>query len=155
MFFIYRALKWEKAASDFLLKTIPEDSKFSLLKVYVSTIQGISDEATDNIIKTTPYLFVAQMIVGTYCIFSMMMKDWVVSKPWLGLAAIFANCSGCLAGIGLMQLLGVDFITINMGVPFIMLGMCVCTKRFFFLLEVVERNLFMFVFRFVKYSGRN
>lgn len=118
----FRAAKWEQAASNILINSIPQDYRFDLLKIYVSTIQGISDEARDNIIKVVPYLFVSEIIVGAYAIFTMMMKDWVVSKPWLGLAAIVANCLGCLAGIGLMQFLEVDFIPINMGVPFIMLG---------------------------------
>jgi len=118
----FRAGKWERAAADILIYSVPKDPRFSLLKVYASTIQGVSDEASDNIIRVIPYLFVSEVIVGAYAIFSMMMKDWILSKPWLGLAAVYANCLGCLAGIGLMQFIGVDFITINMGVPFIMLG---------------------------------
>jgi len=112
---------WERLASETLLSK-NRSPEFNHLNIYVSTITGISDEASDNILKVFPYLFFSEVLVGAYAVLSMMMKDWVVSKPWLGIAAVSANCLGCLAGIGIMQLFRVDFITMNMGVPFIMLG---------------------------------
>ena len=113
---------WERSAANLLLSKNKSPDEFSYLNVYPSTISGISDQASDSIFRVFPYLFSSEVLVGFYAVASMMMSDWVVSKPWLGLAAVLANCLGCAAGNGIMQLLGVDFIIMNMGIPFIMLG---------------------------------
>jgi hypothetical protein len=67
--------------------------------------------------------------MNAFAILTSMSRDWVRAKPWVALCGIFSSFLGSLAACGLVSYLGINWIGINIAVPFIMLG------------EEVDRNI--------------
>ena len=88
----------------------------------MATTPGIADETNDNIFKVLPYLTVAVIFALLFVISSLLDTDWAIAKPWVGVAGAIASFLGVISAAGLMQWLNIPFITINIALPFIMLG---------------------------------
>jgi len=60
--------------------------------------------------------------IAIYIFASLLMKDWTRAKPWLGLAGTLAAALAVIASHGLLVGLGLPFTSLNMTLPFIMIG---------------------------------
>ncbi|XP_069953397.1 patched domain-containing protein 3-like [Cherax quadricarinatus] len=111
------ATLWEDA----LLEAV-EKREFEFISVARFVSRTLEVELERNTHSVAPLYAVAVAILVVFSVCSVMMGDWVRSKPWLGFASIISATLACLAAYGFLIYLGVEFIGINMASPFLMLG---------------------------------
>lgn len=113
-----RVVAWEKKAAE-VLRAAPQ---FEHIEFNFLTLSAAADELNDNIIKMIPYLLSSSGFVAMYIFTTLLMKDWSLSKPWLGFAGVVAACLAAIASHGLLLAVGLPFIVLNMTLPFILIG---------------------------------
>lgn len=86
------------------------------------TVRTLATELERNTYSIFPYFSVTVFLMILFTVSTCMMRDWVKSKPWLGLMGVLSSVLGSLAAFGLVCYCGVEFIGINMAAPFLMLG---------------------------------
>ena len=57
-----------------------------------------------------------------FAVGSCIMRDWVQSKPWLGLIGVLSSSLAIVSSIGFLSYCGVDFNEIVSLMPFLILG---------------------------------
>lgn len=112
-----KGLLWEAAylsavaAKNFSHITV---ARFSSL-----TLEKELEENTNSVI---PYFTLNIGVMIAFCVITCMMTDWVKSKPLIGLLGVFSAILGTITAFGFTIYLGIEFIGINLAVPFLMLG---------------------------------
>ena len=91
----------------------------------------MSQQSNDNVIKIVPHIVGSLIATTVYIVISLMMKDWVLSKPWLGFAGVMAAALGVFSGMGFVVFIGVPFVSICMGIPCILIGKKIIIAIFF------------------------
>lgn len=112
-----RAAKWEQA----LLEAL-EFRDFGSIQVARFVSRTLETELENNTNSVVPFFGVTVAIMVFFSVSTVMMGDWVRTKPWLGLMGVISASLACLAAFGFLIYLGVEFIGINMASPFLMLG---------------------------------
>ncbi|XP_067135697.1 patched domain-containing protein 3-like [Centruroides vittatus] len=69
-----------------------------------------------------PYILMAAPLMTTFAIIASMTKDWVTSKPFIGIAGCICPVLGGLAGFGFLLLCGAEYIDLNISVIFLLIG---------------------------------
>ncbi|UYV64433.1 daf-6 [Cordylochernes scorpioides] len=109
--------EWEKKFIEYLGEI--DLPRVNLYRYASSTLQ----ETLSNDAKKAPYYFsFAILILMTFCVLTCTMFDCVQSKPLLGLLGSLSSSMAVGAALSLMLLLGVEFISINLVIPFVLLG---------------------------------
>lgn len=111
------AARWEDA----LLAAMFERD-FGSVKVARFVSRTLETELENNTNSVVPFFGVTLAIMVLFSVCSVMMGDWVRTKPWLGLMGVISAGLACAAAFGFLIYLGVEFIGINMASPFLMLG---------------------------------
>lgn len=103
---------------------------FGTIKVARFVSRTLETELENNTNSVIPFFGVTIAIMLFFSISTVMMGDWVRTKPWLGLMGVVSAVLACVAAFGFLIYLGVEFIGINMAAPFLMLGECwLCVER--------------------------
>lgn len=97
---------------------------FGTIKVARFVSRTLETELENNTNSVIPFFGVTIAIMLFFSISTVMMGDWVRTKPWLGLMGVVSAVLACVAAFGFLIYLGVEFIGINMAAPFLMLGEC-------------------------------
>ena len=79
-------------------------------------------ELENNTNSVIPYFSLNLGCMIGFCIITLMMTDWVKSKPLVGLVGVISAVLATIASMGLIMYCGTPFIGINMAAPFLMLG---------------------------------
>ncbi|XP_068239461.1 patched domain-containing protein 3-like isoform X2 [Palaemon carinicauda] len=108
---------WEQA----LLKAL-NDRDFETIEVARFVSRTLETELENNTNSVIPYFGVTVVIMVVFSVVTVMMGDWVRTKPWLGLMGVVSAALACLASFGFLIYIGLEFIGINMAAPFLMLG---------------------------------
>ena len=113
----YRAALWEKK-----LLEIFDKKEFDFIRPSRFTSRTLETELENNTNSVVPYFGVTIAIMVFFSVVTVMMCDWVRSKPIMGLIGVFSAVLSVIAAFGLLIYLEVPFIGINMAAPFLMLG---------------------------------
>ncbi|XP_064118928.1 patched domain-containing protein 3-like isoform X2 [Macrobrachium nipponense] len=111
------AAEWENALLDAL-----EKRNFETIEVARFVSRTLETELEKNTNSVIPYFGITVAIMVLFSVGTVMMGDWVRTKPWLGLMGVVSASLACLASFGFLIYLGLEFIGINMAAPFLMLG---------------------------------
>ncbi|XP_045601587.2 patched domain-containing protein 3 [Procambarus clarkii] len=112
-----KGTRWETA----LLEAL-QDRDFGSIDVARFVSRTLETELENNTNSVVPYFVVTIVIIVVFSVCSVMMSDWVRTKPWVGLASVISAALSCFSAFGLLMYLGLKFIGINMASPFLMLG---------------------------------
>ncbi|XP_042239196.1 patched domain-containing protein 3-like isoform X2 [Homarus americanus] len=111
------AALWEEA----LLQAM-DGRDFGEITVARFVSRTLETELENNTNSVVPFFGVTVTIMVVFSVTSVMMGDWVRTKPWLGLIGVVSAALACVTAFGFLIYLGVEFIGINMAAPFLMLG---------------------------------
>ena len=101
-----------------------ESLEFETITVARFVSHTLETELENNTNSVVPFFGVTITIMLLFSVSSVMMGDWVRTKPWLGFIGVVSAALSCCAAFGFLIYLGVEFIGINMAAPFLMLGKC-------------------------------
>lgn len=82
----------------------------------------VESELESNALGVMPYFFLSVVVMLLFTFLVLSMSDSVKSKPTLGCLGVFSAMLGTGAAFGLLSYIGLEFISINMAAPFLMLG---------------------------------
>lgn len=108
---------WEKKFLNEIQKM-----KFKYIELSLFTSLSVSDELTEVTINVLPLGGVAGFMVFSFSIFTCLSTNWVISKPWMGLAAGISAILCVLSSFGFVLMCGIPYIDIVLSIPFLMLG---------------------------------
>ncbi|KAJ8027871.1 Patched domain-containing protein 3 [Holothuria leucospilota] len=108
---------WEDAVAD----TLDRLSSKRLVITYFTS--DAVDEAQSKLTSTVlPYLCCTFGILTSFSVASCMMKDWVLSKPWLASSGVLSAGLAIGSAMGLLSFCGVPFNQVVASMPFLVLG---------------------------------
>ncbi|XP_023223632.1 patched domain-containing protein 3-like [Centruroides sculpturatus] len=96
--------------------------KFKHIELSLFTSLSVADELTQITVSVLPLCSCAGFIVFSFSIFSCLSTNWIVSKPWLGLASGISASLCVVASFGFVMMCGVPYVDVVLSVPFLMLG---------------------------------
>lgn len=99
-----------------------EEMSFANINVSRFVSRTLETELENNTNSVIPYFGVTITVMLLFSMGSVMMGDWVRTKPWLGFVGVLSAALSCFASFGFLIYLGVEFIGINLAAPFLMLG---------------------------------
>ncbi|XP_076034549.1 patched domain-containing protein 3-like [Oratosquilla oratoria] len=111
-----KAAEWEEAVLDRVANT-----KFNRLFVSRFTSRTLETELENNTNSVIPFFGVTVAIMLIFSVVTVMMADWVRSKPYIGLMGVISAVLAVAAAFGFLIYLDIEFIGINMAAPFLML----------------------------------
>ncbi|UYV60911.1 daf-6 [Cordylochernes scorpioides] len=111
------ALRWEEKFLELL-----ENIHFEHTNVYRFSSLSLSKELENSTLLALSYFTVAVTIMFIFSVVTCLMADCVRSKPWLGICGNVSSLLAVSASLGLCLVCGVKFVSINLAIPFIMLG---------------------------------
>ncbi|CAH1243039.1 PTCHD3 [Branchiostoma lanceolatum] len=92
------------------------------ITVNYNTYRSLNDELLDLPTRVIPYLAAAVGLLILFSVFSCMMLDWVLTKPWLALMGVLSAVLAIVSSFGLVLLTGEQFSTLVAVVPFLLIG---------------------------------
>ncbi|XP_077863553.1 patched domain-containing protein 3-like, partial [Saccoglossus kowalevskii] len=96
--------------------------KWTKIIVTLTMSQTLANELDDIIIRMIPRFIISFFILTSFSVLSLMMTDWVTSKPVLGTLGVASALLAVISTIGLLSYCGVPFIHLNIAMPFLTLG---------------------------------
>lgn len=111
------ALLWEEKAIEFL-QTLHMD--FIDLSYFASS--SLENEIHRITVELLPLYAIAVIIMLCFSILTTVSSDWIESKPWCSVLASFSSGVAVGASFGFLGYCGLEYIDINIAVPFLMLG---------------------------------
>ncbi|XP_067122463.1 patched domain-containing protein 3-like [Centruroides vittatus] len=112
-----KTYKWETVFLDEM-----KNMKFSNVDVFYFVSSSLEREIHNMITDIIPYYVLLLFVMLTFCFISTLTKDWVRSKPWLGVASVLSVGMAIFTSVGVVFACGVPFIDILVAVPFLLLG---------------------------------
>lgn len=112
-----KGLLWE---AEFLKQMEEIDLPNLIINRFVS--DTIEKELGKNAFGIIPYFIVSAITMLVFTYVALSMSDCVKSKPSLGCLGVFSAMIATGGAFGLLSYAGLEFITINMAAPFLMLG---------------------------------
>ncbi|XP_023216922.1 patched domain-containing protein 3-like [Centruroides sculpturatus] len=110
-------LKWEEKFIDTVSQI-----KCDHLNIYFFASSSLDVEVNKITELVLPLLPVTIAIMVIFSVVTCMTTDWVTSKPWIGIAGCINPLLGVIGAFGLLLWTGMEFIDINVSIPFILLG---------------------------------
>ena len=86
------------------------------------TSTTMEKELEANTLSALPYFVYGGPMIVVFVVLSCLSFDWVRSKPVLGILGIISAVMATAAAFGVLIYCGLTFITINVAIPFLMLG---------------------------------
>ncbi|XP_023241934.1 patched domain-containing protein 3-like [Centruroides sculpturatus] len=111
------AHKWEEE----FLKTVSQNS---FVHIRVSKISGISiDNEINNVfVNIVWHIIISGAFMITFASVTCLTKDWVTSKPLIGVSGCVSSFFAVITAFGILLLCGMNYIEANLVVPFIVVG---------------------------------
>lgn len=115
---------WEKVFDKLIEKSALEMKHIKLAR---STSRSLSHEITEASIHIVPRFAATFCMMIIFAVLSCIMRDWVLSKPWLGFLGVLSAVFAVISAVGLLSYCGLKFNEIVSLMPFLVLG-----RLFFF-----------------------
>lgn len=121
----HRAARWETA-----FQKVVRNFKSEKMEIVSRTSQVLNQEVD----ATTADLI--DLGIGTlcalfiFCPIACVMADWVLSKPWLGIAGLLTVFMSLIAAFGVMGYCGISFVFLAGATPFLVIGRYMKGRRF-------------------------
>lgn len=112
---------WEDSFLD-MIGEKQDAGMFKHIRIARFGSRTLDHELERNTKSVVPYFASTFIIMAGFSVVTCMMTDWVKSKPWLGLLGNLSAAMATLCGFGICMYAGVDFIGINLALPFLMIG---------------------------------
>ncbi|XP_067124910.1 patched domain-containing protein 3-like isoform X2 [Centruroides vittatus] len=111
------AHKWEEE----FLKTLAQNS---FVHICVSKMSGISidNEINNILVNIVWHLIISGTCMTTFASVTCLTKDWVTSKPLIGVSGCISSLFAVVTAFGVLLLCGMKYTEGNMVVPFIVVG---------------------------------
>ncbi|XP_023224626.1 patched domain-containing protein 3-like [Centruroides sculpturatus] len=110
-------LEWERA----FLHTLTH-AQFDNLTISWFASESMANEINRITELSLPLLSVSVALMLTFAICTCLSSDCVRSKPWLGVTGCLSSGLAVAAAFGFVMHCGIQYIDINIAVPFLMLG---------------------------------
>nr|CAH7721482.1 unnamed protein product [Callosobruchus chinensis] len=115
-------MAWEDAFLDLIERLQDKENRFDHIRIARFSSRTLDHELEKNAKSVMPYFTSSFGIMALFSVVTCMMFDWVRSKPWLGLLGNVSAAMATLCAFGICMYAGVDFISINLAAPFLMIG---------------------------------
>ncbi|CAH1243034.1 PTCHD3 [Branchiostoma lanceolatum] len=86
------------------------------------TFSSIDDELASLPSRIIVYVGVAVGLLILFSVLSCVMLDWVLTKPWLAVIGVLSAVLAIVSSIGVVLLAGESFSSLNVAIPFLLLG---------------------------------
>nr|XP_054772716.1 patched domain-containing protein 3-like [Lytechinus pictus] len=110
---------WEKVFDKLIEKSSTEMKHIKLAR---STSCSLSHEITEASIHIIPRFAVTFVLMIMFAVLSCIMRDWVLSKPWLGFLGVLSAVFAVISAVGLLSYCQLKFNEIVSLMPFLVLG---------------------------------
>ncbi|XP_022089525.1 patched domain-containing protein 3-like isoform X2 [Acanthaster planci] len=105
------------------LKVVDEfQNRTSTMNIRTSTSMTLSVEVNEASYRVLPRFVATFCMLLLFAVCSCIMRDWVLSKPWLGLIGVISAGLSILSSIGLLSLIGLGYNEVVSLMPFLILG---------------------------------
>ena len=114
------ANQWE----DEVFMKVTEDymNKTNLLKIDRVVSTSLASEVNEATQKVIPRFATTFSMMILFAVFSCIMRDWVLSKPWLGFLGVMSAAISIISSIGLLSFLGMKYNEVVSLMPFLIIG---------------------------------
>ncbi|XP_023235409.1 patched domain-containing protein 3-like [Centruroides sculpturatus] len=109
--------EWRKA----FLKNVKQ-FKFNFIELYPCPVLSTELDMKSIADDTLFLISVAIIVAALFCVVTYTTNSWVMSKPWMGIAAVFSAGLAIVSSFGLMSSCGVETISYNISLPFLILA---------------------------------
>lgn len=92
------------------------------IRISRSTSHSLSREAAEASFHVIPRFAATFCMMILFAVFSCIMRDWVLSKPWLGFLGVLSASFAIFTTVGIMSFAQVEFNEIVALMPFLVLG---------------------------------
>ncbi|KAL1462487.1 hypothetical protein WDU94_014318 [Cyamophila willieti] len=114
-----RGSKWEEAFLD-AIGNAEESGTFKYISTARFASRTLDIELEKNTRSVVPYFTTTFVIMATFSVLTLLMTDWVRSKPYLGLMGNVSTAMAIVAAFGAAVYLRIPFIGINFVSPLLM-----------------------------------
>ncbi|XP_078576017.1 patched domain-containing protein 3-like [Branchiostoma floridae x Branchiostoma japonicum] len=99
-------------------------SRFESEKITVNylTVSSVDDDVASLPPRVAVYIGAAIGLLIVFSVFSCMMLDWVLTKPWLAVIGVLSAVLAIVSSIGVVLLAGESFSSLTTAIPFLLLG---------------------------------
>lgn len=111
------SLKWEE---EFLETVSRVNSPY--LNLYKFVGSTFDTEFHRMIELILPYIIMAVPLMLTFAVITSMTKDWVTSKPWIGVSGCLSPALGGFGAFGFLLLCGAEYIDLSLSIFFLLIG---------------------------------
>ena len=111
---------WE----DEVFMKVTEDykNKTTLLKIDRVVSTSLASEVNEATHKVIPRFATTFIMMILFAVFSCIMRDWVLSKPWLGFLGVMSAAISIISSIGLLCFCGMKYNEVVSLMPFLIIG---------------------------------
>ncbi|XP_071965832.1 patched domain-containing protein 3-like [Antedon mediterranea] len=111
--------EWERRFMD----SVAEKAKTSkTLDISMATSVSLADEMLNASVRVIPRFAATFGMLIVFAILSCIQRDWVLSRPWLGLLGVVNAGLAILSSIGMLSFGGIKFNMVVASMPFLILG---------------------------------
>ncbi|XP_067122461.1 patched domain-containing protein 3-like [Centruroides vittatus] len=112
-----KAIDWETA----FLQSISK-REFPEVTFYYFVSSSVEREINNMMIDVIPYYVILLFVMLIFCVLTTLTKDWLRSKPWLGVASVISVGLAIFSSVGVTFYIGIPFIDLATAIPFLLLG---------------------------------
>ncbi|XP_023235014.1 patched domain-containing protein 3-like [Centruroides sculpturatus] len=111
------SLEWESK----FLETVSrlKSKRLNFYKFIGGTFDNEFHKATEMVL---PFVLFVAPLMAAFAVITSMTKDWVTSKPWIGIAGCICPIIAGMAAFGLLLFCGAEYIDLNISIIFLLLG---------------------------------
>ncbi|XP_033120937.1 patched domain-containing protein 3-like [Anneissia japonica] len=111
--------EWEKRFMEFVAN-VAKTSK--TIDICMATSMSLADEMLNASVRVIPRFAATFGMLIVFAILSCIQRDWVLSRPWLGLLGVINAGLAILSSIGMLSFGGIKFNMVVASMPFLILG---------------------------------
>ena len=121
----YRRMSGQWEDEVFMVVTEQYKNQTELLKVDRVVSTSLATEVNQATHKVIPRFAVTFCMMIVFAVLSGIMRDWVLSKPWLGLMGVLSAGMSIVSAIGLLSFMGIKYNEVVSLMPFLIIGKCI------------------------------
>ncbi|XP_067137478.1 patched domain-containing protein 3-like [Centruroides vittatus] len=114
---LHKAELWERTFLD-----VVSNLHYAHVDLSYFTRSSFDTESNRLTEMSGPLLIIIIPIMGFFAVISTMTKDWVTSKPIVGISGCLNSSFAVITAFGILLWCGREYVDINIGIPFLMLG---------------------------------
>ncbi|XP_006823933.1 patched domain-containing protein 3-like [Saccoglossus kowalevskii] len=104
------------------IKDMALNFKSMKITVTLTVSRTLPNDLKNITLQMMPMMVLTFVVLTAFSVLSLMMADWVTSKPVLGSLGVISALLAVISTIGLLSFCGVPFIHLNIAMPFLTLG---------------------------------